>query len=61
MTLKGEQKKSKLLRNMHFLCDAIDMKLSVEGTLKVQGEFLTNALDQFHFIVNLYSPYPFSL
>ena len=32
----GEWSKEKLiLRNMHFLCDAIDLKQSVEGILKV--------------------------
>ena len=40
---------------MHFLCDAIDLKQSVEGTLKVQGKFLTTVLDEIHFIINLYS------
>ena len=36
---------------MHFLCDAIDLKQSVEGTLKT-------VLDEVHFIVNLYSFLP---
>ena len=36
---------------MHFLCDAIDLKQSVEGTLKT-------VLDEFNFIVNLYSFLP---
>ena len=40
---------------MHFLCDAIDLKQWVEGTLKVQGKSLTTALDEVHFTVNLYS------
>ena len=35
MTLKKDPKKSSFLRNMHFLCDAIDLKKSVEGILKV--------------------------
>ena len=35
MTLKSDPKKSSFLRNMHFVCDAIDLKQSVEGTLKV--------------------------
>ena len=40
---------------MHFLCDAIDLKQSVEGTLKVQGKSSAIFLDEVHFIVNLYS------
>ena len=40
---------------MHFLCDAIDLKLSVEGTLKVFGKSLKTVLDEVHFLVNLYS------
>ena len=40
-----------IFRNMHFLCDAIDLKQSVEGTLKT-------VLDEVHFIVNLYSFLP---
>ena len=49
------------LFSMHFLCDAIVLKHSVEGTLKVYGKSLTTVLDQVHFIVNLYSfPYPWS-
>ena len=35
MTLKSDPKKSSFLRNMDFLSDAIDLKQSVEGTLKV--------------------------
>ena len=35
MTLKSDPNKSLFLRNMRFLCDAIDLKQSVEGTLKV--------------------------
>ena len=35
MTLKKDPKKSSSLRNMYFLCDAIDLKQSVEGTVKV--------------------------
>ena len=35
---------------MHFLCDAIDLKQSVEGTLKT-------VLDEIHFIVNLYNSF----
>ena len=38
-----------------FLCDAIDLKQSVEGTLKVLGKSLKSVLDEAHFIVNLYS------
>ena len=40
---------------MHFLCDAIDLKQSVEGTLKVLRKSLTTVLDEVHFIANLYS------
>ena len=40
---------------MHFLCDAIDLKQSVEGTLKVSGKSLTTALDEVYLIVNQYS------
>ena len=36
-----------------FLCDAIDLKQSVEGALKVLGKLLTSVLDEVHFIVNL--------
>ena len=35
MTLKSDPKKSQFLRNIHYLCDAIDLKQSVEGTLNV--------------------------
>ena len=35
MTLKSDPKKSKFLRNVTFLYDAIDLTQSVEGTLKV--------------------------
>ena len=43
---------------MHFLCDAIDLKQQVEGTLKVLWKSLTTAVDEIHFAVNLYSfPY----
>ena len=55
MTLKSDPKKSLFLRNMQFLCDAIDLNLSVESTLKVWGKSLTTVLDDAHFIVNLYS------
>ena len=55
MILKSDPKKSLFLKNMHFLCDAIDLKQSVEGTLKVQGKSLTTILDEVHFIVNLYN------
>ena len=55
MTLKSDSKKCLFLRNMHFLCDAIDLKQSVEDTLKVHGKSLTIVLDEVHFIVNLYS------
>ena len=40
---------------MHFLCDAIDLKQSVEGTMKVLGKSLKTILDEVHFIVNLCS------
>ena len=40
---------------MHFLCDATDLKHSVECTLKVKGKSLTTILDEVRFIVNLYS------
>ena len=40
---------------MHVLCDAVDLKQSVEGTLKVQKKSLTTFLDEVHFIVALYS------
>ena len=47
---------------MHFLCDAIDLKQSVEGTLEVLGKSLKTVLDEVHLIVNLYSfslpPFP---
>ena len=46
---------------MHFLCDATDLKQSVEGTLEGSGKSLATVLDEVHFIVNLYSfPYPWS-
>ena len=40
---------------MLFLCDAIDLKQSVQGTFKVLGKTLTAVLDKVYFIVNLYS------
>ena len=40
---------------MHFLCDAIDLKQSVEGTLNMEGKSLTTFWDEGHFIANLYS------
>ena len=40
---------------MHFSSDAIDVKQSVESTFKVWGRSLTTALNEVHFIVNLYS------
>ena len=39
---------SQFFRNMHLLCDAIVLNQLVEGTL-------TTALNELHFIVNLYS------
>ena len=35
MTLRSDPKKDLFLRNMDFLCDAIDLKQSVKNTLKV--------------------------
>ena len=37
------------------ICDAIDLKQAVGGTLKVLGKSLESVLDEVHFIVNLYS------
>ena len=37
------------------MCDAIDLKQSVEGTLKVLVKSLATVLDEVHFTVNLYS------
>ena len=39
MTFKWDPK-----RNMHLLCDTIDFKESVEGTVKVQGKIFDNCL-----------------
>ena len=39
---------------MHFLCDAIDLKQSGEGTPKVERKSLRTVLDTVHFIVILY-------
>ena len=39
------------------LCDVIDFNQSAEDTLKVWGKSLKTALDEVHFIFNLYS-YP---
>ena len=44
-----------LFRNIHFLCDAIDLKQSVEGVLQVLGNSLKTVLVEVHFIVNLHS------
>ena len=52
MSHESDPKKSQFLRNM---CDAIDLKQSIEGTLKVYWKSLTTVLDQVYFIVNLYS------
>ena len=38
---------------MHFLYDAIDLKESVVGILKLWRKSLTTVLDEVHFIVNL--------
>ena len=40
---------------MHALCDAIDLKHFVKGSLKVSGKSLKRVLDEVHFLVNLYS------
>ena len=48
MTLKSDSKKSYFLRNMRFLCDAIDLKQSM-------AKSLTTVLDEVHFMLNLYS------
>ena len=45
---------------MDFLCDAMDLKQSVGGTLKVLGKSLTTVLDEVHFIFNL-SSFPLPL
>ena len=55
MTLKSDSKKRSFLRNMNFLCDAIDLKQSVERTLEAWGKSLTIVWHEAHFIVNLYS------
>ena len=55
MSLKSDPNNSQFLRNIHFLWDAIDLKQSVEGALKVQEKSLTAALNEVHFVVNLYS------
>ena len=55
MTLKSDPNERLFLRNMNFLCDAIDLKQSVEGTLKVQEKYFTTVLNEVYFIVNLYS------
>ena len=49
-----------ILENMHFLCDAIDLKQSVGGSLKVLGKSLTTVLDEVHSIFNL-SSFPLPL
>ena len=44
------------------LRDAIDVKQSVEVSLKILGKSFETLLDNFHFIVNLYSfPLPLTL
>ena len=48
-------KEKLILEKFAFLCDVIDFKQSREGTLRVQRKSLTTALDEVHFIVNLYS------
>ena len=45
---------------MDFLCDAMDLKQSVGGTLKVLGKSLTTVLDEVHIIFNL-SSFPLPL
>ena len=42
-----------IFRNIHFLYDAIDLKQSVKGTLKVLEKSLETVLDKVNFIVNL--------
>ena len=48
-----------ILENMHFLCDAIDLKRSVGGSLNVSGKSLTTVLDEFIlYLICLVFPYP---
>ena len=44
-----------IFRNMHFFNDTIDLKQSVENTLKVLGKSLKSVLHEVQFIINLYS------
>ena len=39
---------------MHLLRDAIDLKQSLKGTIKVLGKSLTEFFDKVYFIVDLY-------
>ena len=47
--------RQQILEKYAFLCDAIDLEQSMEGTLKIYGKSLTTVLDEVHFIVNLNS------
>ena len=47
--------REQILEKYAFLCDAIDLEQSMEGTLKMYGKSLATVLDEVHFIVNLYS------
>ena len=50
-----------ILENMHFLCDAIDLKQSVGGSLNVSGKSLTTVSDEFIlYLICLVFPYPWS-
>ena len=40
---------------MYFLCDAIHLQQSLEGTVKVLGRFFLTVLEEVYFVVNLYS------
>ena len=55
MTLKSGPKKSLFFRKQHFLSGAIDLKQSVEVTLKLWETSLTTVLDDIYFIVHLYN------
>ena len=55
ITLKNDQKKANSWE-ICILCHVIDLKQSLEGTLKVWEKSLTTALHEVYFVVNLYSP-----
>ena len=40
---------------MYFLCDAIHLQQSLEGTVTVLGKFLITVMEEVYFVVNLYS------